>query len=156
LMVVTTHTEVEALLLEANLIKRFRPHYNILLKDDKTFPYIRINLGHDFPQVEKHRGARTAKSIYFGPFASAGAVNKTLNVLQRAFLLRTCSDSIFASRSRPCLLYQIKRCSAPCVGRISKSEYAALVNDARNFLEGKSQALKESLTQKMQTASDAF
>lgn len=156
LTVVTTHTEVEALLLEANLIKRFRPHYNILLKDDKTFPYIRIDLGHDFPQVVKHRGARTAKSIYFGPFASAGAVNKTLNVLQRAFLLRTCSDSIFASRSRPCLLYQIKRCSAPCVGRISKSEYAALVNDARNFLEGKSQALKESLTEKMQAASDAF
>lgn len=154
LTVVTTHTEVEALLLEANLIKRFRPQYNILLKDDKTFPYVRIELGHPFPRVTKHRGARSDKGEYFGPFASAGAVAKTLNVLQRAFLLRTCTDSVFASRSRPCLLYQIKRCAAPCVGRISEKEYAALIADARDFMTGRSQRLKEALSEKMLAASE--
>lgn len=156
LVVVTTHTEVEALLLEANLIKRFRPQYNILLKDDKAFPYVRVTRGHEFPQIMKHRGARSDKAEYFGPFASAGAVNKTLNILQRAFLLRTCSDSVFASRSRPCLLHQIKRCSAPCVGRISKADYAALVDQARDFLCGRSQTIKSTLSARMLEASEAL
>ncbi len=156
LVVVTTHTEVEALLLEANLIKRFRPHYNILLKDDKAFPYVRLDTSHPFPQIMKHRGARTDDAEYFGPFASAGAVNKTLNILQRAFLLRTCSDSVFASRSRPCLLFQIKRCSAPCVERISAADYAALVGQARDFLAGRSQSVKDMLSKRMLEASDAL
>lgn len=156
LVVVTTHTEVEALLLEANLIKRFRPHYNILLKDDKAFPYVRLDTSHPFPQIMKHRGARTDDAEYFGPFASAGAVNKTLNILQRAFLLRTCSDSVFASRSRPCLLFQIKRCSAPCVERISAADYAALVGQARDFLAGRSQGVKDMLSKRMLEASDAL
>ncbi|HEY8351801.1 MAG TPA: excinuclease ABC subunit UvrC [Sphingomonadales bacterium] len=156
LVVVTTHTEVEALLLEANLIKRFRPHYNILLKDDKAFPYVRLDTSHPFPQIMKHRGARTDDAEYFGPFASAGAVNKTLNILQRAFLLRTCSDSVFTSRSRPCLLFQIKRCSAPCVERISAADYAALVGQARDFLAGRSQGVKDMLSKRMLEASDAL
>src|SRR5665213_2667773 len=123
LEVVTTHTEVEALLLECNLIKRLMPRYNVLLRDDKSFPYIHLSGGHPFPQLGKHRGSRGDKGDYFGPFASAGAVNRTLIALQRAFLLRSCSDSVFASRTRPCLLYQIKRCSGPCVDRIDQPGY---------------------------------
>ena len=136
LEVVTTHTEVEALLLESNLIKRLRPRYNVLLRDDKSFPYIMITREHAWPQLTKHRGARGKPADYFGPFASAGAVNQTLTALQRAFLLRSCSDNMFASRTRPCLLFQIKRCSAPCVDRISEADYATLVRQTRDFLNG--------------------
>src|SRR6185503_12032569 len=120
---VATHTEVEALLLEANLIKRYLPRFNVLLRDDKSFPYIAITGDHAIPQITKHRGARNRPGEYFGPFASAGAVNRTIVALQRAFLLRNCSDSMFAMRTRPCLQYQIKRCSAPCVQRISEADY---------------------------------
>lgn len=150
---VTTHTEVEALLLEANLIKRYKPHYNILLRDDKSFPYILIDTSHKCPQVLKHRGAKKREGFYFGPFASVSAVNASLNILQKAFSLRTCSDSIFNSRSRPCLLYQIKRCSAPCVDKISVEDYGALVNEAHDFLSGKSDVIKNRFTQKMEKAS---
>ncbi len=152
--VVTTHTEVEALLLESNLIKRLAPRYNILLKDDKSFPYILVTGDHAWPQIVKHRGARNRKGEYFGPFASAGAVNQTLSHLQRAFLLRSCSDSVFASRSRPCLLYQIKRCSAPCVQRISAEAYAELVGQARAFLSGQNQVVQRELAQRMEEASE--
>ncbi len=152
----TTHTEVEALLLEANLIKRYRPRYNVLLRDDKSFPYILITADHPAPQITKHRGARNRPGQYFGPFASAGAVNRTIVALQRAFLLRPCTDSIFASRTRPCLQYQIKRCSAPCVGRIAESDYANLVEEARDFLMGKSDKVKQRLAAEMQRASDAL
>jgi excinuclease ABC subunit C len=152
----TTHTEVEALLLEANLIKRYRPRFNVLLRDDKSFPYILITADHPAPQITKHRGARNRPGQYFGPFASAGAVNRTIVALQRAFLLRPCSDSIFSSRTRPCLQYQIKRCSAPCVGRISETDYAGLVEEARDFLTGKSDKIKRRLTIDMQAASDAL
>lgn len=150
---VTTHTEVEALLLEANLIKRYKPTYNILLRDDKSFPYILIDTSHKNPQVLKHRGAKKQKGHYFGPFASVGAVNASLNILQKAFTLRTCSDSIFNSRSRPCLLYQIKRCSAPCVGKISDEDYDANVKEAYDFLSGKSDAIKKKFTKQMEDAS---
>jgi excinuclease ABC subunit C len=154
---VTTHTEAEALLLEANLIKQLAPRYNILLRDDKNFPEIQLDAGHAFPRVIKHRGAHKAGSEYFGPFASGWAVNETLSVLQRAFLLRTCSDSIFANRTRPCLLFQIKRCSGPCVaGKVSQQDYAALVDQARQFLAGKSQAIQKRLATQMQAASDAM
>jgi len=152
--VVTTHTEVEALLLEINLIKQLRPRYNVLLRDDKSFPHILITRDGDWPQVTKHRGARSRPGEYFGPFASAGAVNRTLTALQRAFLLRSCSDSVFASRSRPCLLFQIKRCSAPCVGRVTHDDYAAQVEDARAFLSGESRAIQEEFSRRMQAASD--
>ena len=132
--VITTHTEVEALLLESNLIKRLKPRYNVMLRDDKSFPYILLTGGHDWPQLVKHRGARNQPGEYFGPFASAGAVNRTLAALQRAFPLRSCSDNIFASRTRPCLQYQIKRCTAPCVGRIAQQDYDGIVAEARDFL----------------------
>ena len=152
--VVTTHTEVEALLLEANLIKKLGPRYNILLKDDKSFPYILITGDHPFAQIVKHRGARNRKGEYFGPFASAGAVNQTLAQLQRAFLLRSCTDSVFSSRSRPCLLYQIKRCSGPCVDRIPKEDYDALVAEARSFLSGRSQQVQKNLVKQMEEAAE--
>jgi len=151
---VTTHTEAEALLLEANLIKRMKPRYNILLRDDKSFPAILVTGDHAFPQVLKHRGPRTRKGDYFGPFASAWAVNETLATLQRAFLLRSCTDAVFAARTRPCLLHQIKRCSAPCVGRIGADAYATLVDQARAFLSGGTQAIQHQLARHMQEASD--
>jgi excinuclease ABC subunit C len=154
--VVVTHTEVEALLLESNLIKRLMPRYNVLLRDDKSFPFIEINTAHDFPQLAKHRGAHDPQSEYFGPFASAGAVNRTLIALQRAFLLRSCSDSMFASRTRPCLLYQIKRCSAPCVGRIDPEGYDRLVGEARDFLNGRGQDVQSELARDMQAAAEAL
>jgi excinuclease ABC subunit C len=150
---VNTATEVEALLLEANLIKKFQPRYNILLRDDKSFPYIMITGGHDFPQVRKHRGAREDGGEYFGPFAGAGAVNHTIEVLQRVFRLRNCSDNIFANRSRPCLQYHIKRCTAPCVGKISKETYAQDVAKARAFLQGQSRAIQQEFAEFMQAAS---
>ncbi|MCH6576711.1 MAG: excinuclease ABC subunit UvrC [Proteobacteria bacterium] len=155
LEIVTTHTEAEALLLESNLIKKLKPRYNVLLRDDKSFPHIMITGDHPWPQITKHRGAQTRKGEYFGPFASAGAVNRTLATLQRAFPLRSCADSIFASRTRPCLQYQIKRCTAPCVGRIGAEEYDALVGEARDFLSGKSQDIQRRLSRRMQEASDA-
>ena len=154
--VVTTRTEVEALLLECDLIKTLGPRYNILLKDDKSFPHILVTADHDWPQVLKHRGARNRKGEYFGPFASAGAVNQTLAALQRAFLLRSCSDSVFAGRTRPCLLFQIKRCAAPCVERIGHAEYLALVEGARAFLSGRSQRIQRELAAAMETASEAM
>ena len=156
MMFLTTRTETEALLLEQNLIKQLKPKYNVLLRDDKSFPNILLPSDHDFPQIQKHRGAKRVKGSYFGPFASAGAVNRTLNQLQRAFLLRNCSDSMFDSRSRPCLLYQIKRCSGPCVGMISKEDYAASVRDAERFLSGRSTRVQEELAEQMQEASDAM
>ncbi len=154
--VVTTRTEVEALLLESNLIKTLAPHYNILLKDDKTFPHILVTADHAWPQVLKHRGARSRKGEYFGPFASAGAVNQTMAALQRAFLLRSCSDSVFASRTRPCLLFQIKRCSAPCVERIGHDTYMGLVEEARAFLSGHSQRIQRDLVAGMEAASEVL
>ncbi len=154
LEVVTTHSEVEALLLESNLIKRLMPRYNVLLRDDKSFPYILITGDHDHPQITKHRGAHTRDGEYFGPFASAGAVNRTITALEKAFLLRSCSDAVFASRTRPCLMYQIKRCSAPCVGRIARTDYRLLVEQAKDFLTGGSQAVQQQLAAAMQAASD--
>ncbi|MCE8469222.1 excinuclease ABC subunit UvrC [Rhodovulum sulfidophilum] len=156
MMFLTTRTETEALLLEQNLIKQLKPRYNVLLRDDKSFPNILVAKDHRFPQIRKHRGAKTVKGAYFGPFASAGAVNRTLNQLQKAFLLRNCSDAMFESRTRPCLLYQIKRCSGPCVGRISEAGYAAAVRDAEDFLKGKSSGLQEALAAEMQAASEAM
>jgi excinuclease ABC subunit C len=150
----TTHTEAEALLLEANLIKKLKPRYNILLRDDKSFPYILITGDHEYPQVTKHRGTRDRKGEYFGPFASGFAVNETLAVLHKAFLLRNCSDHIFALRTRPCLQYQIKRCTAPCVAKVTKRQYARQVDMARSFLEGKSRAIQEEFAAKMQDASE--
>jgi excinuclease ABC subunit C len=187
--VVTTHTEAEALLLESNLIKRLRPRYNVLLRDDKSFPYILLTARldrqttrtgadprrsgrdagaarrgmsgtgadpADWPGITKYRGARTAPGDYFGPFASAGAVNRTLNALERAFLLRSCSDSVFAGRSRPCLKYQLKRCSAPCVGRIDTADYGGLIAQARDFLSGRSREVQQELVAAMQTASEGL
>ena len=154
LTIVTTRTEAEALLLEAQLIKRFRPPYNVLLRDDKSFPFILLREDHAFPRVQKHRGARRAKGSYYGPFASAGSVTRTLNALQKLFLLRSCSDSFFANRSRPCLLYQIKRCSAPCVARIGQDDYAGLVADAKAFLAGKSTNVQSRLSKSMALAAE--
>ncbi len=154
--IVTTGSEAEALLLEAQLIKKFRPAYNVLLRDDKSFPFILLREDHDFPRIQKHRGAQKAKGKYFGPFASAGSVNQTLNALQKLFLLRSCTDSFFSNRSRPCLLYQIKRCSAPCVDRITKEDYAELVEDSRNFLSGKSTEVQQKLGAQMEKASEAL
>ena len=153
---VSTETEAEALLLEANYIKQMKPRYNVLLRDDKSFPYILVTSGHRAPQLMKHRGARSIKGAYFGPFASAGAVGRTLNALQRAFLLRTCSDSYFENRTRPCLLYQIKRCSGPCTYEISDEDYQSLVEEARDFLSGKSRAVRDRLAREMGQAAAAL
>src|SRR6516165_6321854 len=153
---VSTATETEALLLEANLIKRLRPRFNVLLRDDKSFPYILITAG-DLPaQITKHRGARNRGGDYFGPFAAVSAVNRTITALERAFLIRSCSDAVYESRTRPCLLYQIKRCSAPCTGEISHADYAELVREAKAFLSGKSRAIKEALAADMDQASNAL
>jgi excinuclease ABC subunit C len=152
--IVTTNNEAEALLLEAQLIKRYRPAYNVLLRDDKSFPFILLRADHDFPRIQKHRGARRAKGNYYGPFASAGSVNTTLNALQKLFLLRSCTDGFMKRRDRPCLLYQIKRCSAPCVGRISAADYAELVDDAKDFLAGKSTEVQAKLGAQMQAAAE--
>lgn len=151
---VTTRTETEALLLEANLIKRLRPRFNVLLRDDKSFPYILITGDSEAPAIFKHRGARARKGDYFGPFASAGAVGRTINSLQRAFLIRTCTDSVYETRTRPCLLHQIKRCAAPCTGEISIADYAGLVGEAKDFLSGKSQKVKEEMARAMNAAAE--
>lgn len=156
MMFLSTRTEVEALLLEQNLIKQLKPRYNVLMRDDKSFPNILIGKEHPFPQLKKHRGAKKEKGSYFGPFASAGAVNRTLNQLQKVFLLRNCSDPMFESRTRPCLQFQIKRCSAPCVGKISEVGYAELVADAERFLSGKSTTVQADLAKAMAEASDAL
>lgn len=156
MMFLTTRTETEALLLEQNLIKQLKPKYNVLLRDDKSFPNILVAKDHAFPQIKKHRGARKQKGSYFGPFASAGAVNRTLNQLQKAFLLRNCSDSMFETRTRPCLQHQIKRCTAPCTGLISEEDYAASVRDAERFLSGRSTKIQEELAEQMMAASEAM
>jgi excinuclease ABC subunit C len=156
MQIVTTNSEAEALLLEAQLIKRYRPPYNVLLRDDKSFPFILLREDHDFPRVQLHRGARRHKGQYYGPFASAGSVRNTLNSLQKLFLLRSCTDSFFANRTRPCLLYQIRRCSAPCVGRVDEAGYAELVRDAKDFLGGKSTKIQQKLQALMSAASDAM
>jgi excinuclease ABC subunit C len=156
MQIVTTNNEAEALLLEAQLIKRYRPPYNVLLRDDKSFPFILLREDHPFPRIQKHRGARRHKGQYYGPFASAGSVTRTLNALQKLFLLRSCSDSFFANRSRPCLLHQIRRCSAPCVGRVDEAGYAELVQDAKDFLGGRSTKVQQKLGASMAAASDAM
>ncbi len=151
---VTTATEAEALLLEANLIKKLKPRYNVILRDDKSFPYILIAKDHPIAQLAKHRGSRARKGSYYGPFASAGAVNRSINTLQKAFLLRSCNDSVYENRTRPCLLYQIKRCSAPCVHYIDRQAYDVLVREAETFLSGKSQAVKADLAKLMEEAAE--
>jgi len=156
MMFLTTRTETEALLLEQNLIKQLKPRYNVLLRDDKSFPDILIAKHHPFPQIRKHRGKRAEKGTYFGPFASAGAVNRTLNQLQKVFLLRTCTDAVFESRTRPCLLYQIKRCAAPCVGKVGRDDYTTLVGDAELFLQGKTTRVQADLAAAMAEASAAM
>ncbi|MGR3792732.1 excinuclease ABC subunit UvrC [Vannielia sp. SX4] len=156
MMFLTTSTETEALLLEQNLIKQLKPKFNVLLRDDKSFPNILVAKDHNFPQITKHRGAKKEKGAYYGPFASAGAVNRTLNQLQKVFLLRNCTDATFETRTRPCLLYQIKRCSAPCVGHISEADYSSLVADAERFLQGKSTRVQEQLAAQMQEASESM
>ena len=156
MMFLTTRTETEALLLEQNLIKQLKPKFNVLLRDDKSFPNILVTGDHAFPQIKKHRGAKKQKGAYYGPFASAGAVNRTLNQLQKVFLLRNCTDAMFESRTRPCLLYQIKRCSGPCVGLVSDADYAQSVKDAERFLTGKSTDIQAKLAGQMQDASEAM
>jgi len=154
--IVTTNSEAEALLLEAQLIKRYRPAYNVLLRDDKSFPFILLRSDHAFPRIQKHRGARRAKGNYYGPFASAGSVNTTINALQKLFLLRSCTDSFFSRRDRPCLLYQIKRCSAPCVARIDEAGYGELVRQAKDFLGGRSSAVQREIEAQMAEAAEAL
>jgi excinuclease ABC subunit C len=156
MQIVTTNTEAEALLLEAQLIKRYRPPYNVLLRDDKSFPFILLREDHPFPQIRKHRGARRHKGQYYGPFASAGSVTRTLNALQKLFLLRSCTDTFLATRKRPCLLYQIRRCSAPCVGRVTPEAYAELVQDSKDFLAGKSSQVQQKLAAAMNEAAEAM
>ena len=156
MMFLTTRTETEALLLEQNLIKQLKPRYNVLLRDDKSFPNILVTTEHRFPQIKKHRGAKSEKGAYYGPFASAGSVNRTLSQLQRVFMLRNCTDAMFESRTRPCLQYQIKRCSGPCVDRISTDEYGAAVKDAQRFLSGRSTEIQEKLAAQMAAASEAM
>ena len=156
MMFLTTRTETEALLLEQNLIKQLKPRYNVLLRDDKSFPNILVTTQHRFPQIKKHRGAKSEKGAYYGPFASAGSVNRTLSQLQRVFMLRNCTDAMFESRTRPCLQYQIKRCSGPCVDRISRHNYAASVKDAQRFLSGRSTEVQETLAAQMAAASEAM
>ena len=156
MQIVTTNTEAEALLLEAQLIKRYRPPYNVLLRDDKSFPFILLREDHPFPQIRKHRGARRHKGQYYGPFASAGSVTRTLNALQKLFLLRSCTDTFLATRKRPCLLYQIRRCSAPCVGRVTPEAYAELVQDSKDFLAGKSSRVQQKLAAAMNEAAEAM
>ncbi|WP_058239794.1 excinuclease ABC subunit UvrC [Shimia marina] len=156
MMFLTTKTETEALLLEQNLIKQLKPKYNVLLRDDKSFPNILVSRSHGFPQIKKHRGAKKEKGHYYGPFANAGAVTRTLSQLQKVFLLRNCSDAQFESRTRPCLLYQIKRCSGPCVGKISEADYAESVKDAERFLSGRSTQVQETLAEQMMAASEAM
>ncbi len=154
--IVRTHTEVEALLLESNMIKRLKPRFNVLLRDDKSFPHILLTGDHPYPQITKHRGARKRKGQYFGPFASAGSVNRTITALQRGFLLRNCTDSMFSNRQRPCLQYQIKRCSAPCVGYVTEAEYAGQVADATRFLTGQSNQIQREFAARMQEAAEAL
>ena len=153
MLFLTTRTETEALLLEQNLIKQLKPRYNVLLRDDKSFPNSLIGKAHPFPQIKKHRGKKSEKGSYFGPFASAGAVARTLNQLQKVFLLRNCSDAMFEGRTRPCLQFQIKRCSAPCVGKIDPASYGALVADAERFLQGKTTDVQAGLAAEMSQAS---
>src|SRR3954470_11034720 len=150
--IVTTHTEAEALLLEANLIKRLKPRFNIVLRDDKSYPWLMLTEDHAYPQIAKHRGAQVRKGSYYGPFASAWAVNQTLTAMQRVFLLRSCADTVFATRQRPCLLHQIKRCSAPCVGRISPEDYDRLVQQAKTFLSGGQASVQKELAAQMEQA----
>ena len=156
MMFLTTRTETEALLLEQNLIKQLKPKYNVLLRDDKSFPNIVVTKAHDFPMIKKHRGRRSEAGSYFGPFASAGSVNRTLNQLQKIFLLRNCTDSMFSTRTRPCLQYQIARCSGPCVGHISQQDYAKSVADAEDFLKGKTTSIQVKLATEMADASAAM
>ena len=154
--IVTTHTEAEALLLEANLIKRLKPRFNIVLRDDKSYPWLMLTEDHAFPQITKHRGSRSRKGSYYGPFASAWAVNQTVTAMQRVFLLRSCQDTVFSNRSRPCLLFQIKRCSAPCVGKVSAAEYGHLVDQARAFLSGKASTVQQELAAEMERAAEGL
>jgi excinuclease ABC subunit C len=154
--IITTSSEAEALLLEANLIKRLRPRYNIVLRDDKSYPWLVITDKHPWPQIAKHRGERQKGASYYGPFASVWAVNQTITALQRVFLLRSCRDTVFESRDRPCLLHQIKRCSAPCVERVGREEYASMVEEAKQFLAGQTPSIQKRLATEMEAAAEAL